>query len=195
MKTRNQAICKHLADMAAVETHIHEAVRRQLKHTEELQLNDALHANVLELLGRIERTLELHKATLERTIDAYGGSLQTNVKQIITEMLGAAAGLYDELRDHKLSRMLRDDYTALTLASAAYGMLHTFGLAIEEPQIAAIAKKHLEDLTPLVLAIGDLVPQAVVDETARENDFAVDTSVAAKALSAIHAAWRTPSAT
>ena len=191
MKTRNQAICKHLADMAAVESHIYEAVRRQLKHTEEA--DHALHPDTTELLGRIERTLELHKATLERTIDAYGGSLQTNLKQLVTEVLGAAAGLYDELRDHKLSRMLRDDYTALNLAAVSYGMLHTFGLSVDESQIATIALKHLNDLTPLVAELGDLIPRVVVDETARENSFPVDAGVADRAAHAIRDAWRTPS--
>ncbi|MEM1096459.1 MAG: hypothetical protein AAGJ10_17810 [Bacteroidota bacterium] len=186
MTTRNDAIRKHLADMQAVESHILTAVRHQLQ--EQGELADAP-AEVEPLLRRIESTLTTHTETLALLTERYDGETQANVKKIVTEFFGMLAGLYNKVRQHEVSRMLRDNYTALSLAAMSYTSLHSFGLAIGEDNVASMAQRHLEDLTPLLMDISRVLPYAVVREVADENDFPVDTTAGARALENTHRAW------
>ncbi|MDB6140541.1 MAG: hypothetical protein JWO94_3613, partial [Verrucomicrobiaceae bacterium] len=91
-------------------------------------------------------------------------------------------------RKHPVSRMLRDDFVALNVASVAYGMLYTSALAYQEEEVAAIALSHLNALPSQLTELGRLIPEAVVKELTEEypqaNISAIDT-----ARKAIDAAW------
>ncbi|GAB5521279.1 MAG: hypothetical protein RhofKO_35300 [Rhodothermales bacterium] len=187
MTTRNDTIRKHLADMQAVEAHILAAVKRQLSETEELATAPS---QVAPLLRRIESTLTTHTETLNLLSERYDGETQANFKKIVTEFFGMLAGIYDKVREHEVSRMLRDDYTALSLAAMGYTAMHSFGLAIGEDDIASMSQRHLEDLTPLLMDLSRTLPYAVVQEVAEENDFPVDTTVGARALENTQRAWQ-----
>ncbi|MEM6646053.1 MAG: hypothetical protein AAF730_07355 [Bacteroidota bacterium] len=186
MTTRNDAIRKHLADMQAVEAHILTAIQHQLR--EQSELADAP-AQVAPLLRHIEATLTTHTETLALLAERYEGETQANFKTIVTEFFGMLAGLYNKVRQHEVSRMLRDDYTALSLAAMSYTSLHSFGLAIGEANIATMAQRHLEDLTPLLMDISRVLPYAVVEEVAAANDFPVDTTVGKLAEENTQRAW------
>ena len=187
MKTRNEAIRKHLSDMLAVESHIKEAVERQLEEDEVLK-----HSEATALLQKISLTVSTHCEKLEAVSEAYGGDLQAQIKQTITELVGAVAGLYNKVRQHELSRMLRDNYTALSLSAMSYTSMHAFGLAIREPQIAALAQQHLHDLTPLMVELSKVLPDVVVLEVAEESDFEVDVTVGQQAVDNTQEAWAPP---
>jgi len=186
MTTRNDAIRKHLADMQAVEAHILTAVRHQLQEQGELA---SAPADVEPLLRRIESTLTTHTETLELLTERYDGERQADFKRIVTEFFGMLAGLYNKVRQHEVSRMLRDNYTALSLAAMGYTSLHSFGLAIGEENVASMAQRHLEDLTPLLMDISRALPHVVVQETGEENDFPVNTTVGELAEKNTQRAW------
>ena len=46
--------------------------------------------------------------------------------------------------------MLRDDYTALSLAAISHTMLHTTGLALQNQPLADLAQRYLKDITPII---------------------------------------------
>ena len=185
MSERTNAIQKHTADLLALERHILEAIERQ--RTDE-SLKTEIEAN--KVVIQIERTLTNHIAALERLVDEYGGEAESIFKKAITEVLGVAAGLYDKMREHPVSRMLRDDYTALSLTAMAYTAYHTFGLAISEPKIADLAGRHLREITPILVEISKVLPHVVAREVAEENDeFPVDATVGAAAERNTQAAW------
>jgi ferritin-like metal-binding protein YciE len=184
MSKRTDAIQKHLADMLAVEKHILEAIERQ--RADDDARND-IEAN--KILIEIERTMKRHVATLEATVEQYGAEGESALKKAVTGILGAAAGLYDQVREHTVSRMLRDDYTALSLAAMSYTALHTFGLAVRENRVADLATDHLKEVTPLLVEISKVLPHVVARELAREEDFGVDATVGDAATANTQHAW------
>lgn len=186
MNDKNKAIRKQTADLLAAEEHILEAVEQQ-REDDDLRR----HAKANELVIRIERVLERHTDALEDLLEDYGGDddLEAKVKKALSEVFGAAAGLYDRLRGLKLSRVLRDNYTALSLAAMSYTAFHTFGLAVREEAVARLAEQHLKDLTPLLVEISQLLPDVVAQELAEEYDFPVDTTIAQQAVANTQRAW------
>lgn len=185
MNARIEAIQKHTADMLAVERHILEAVERQ---QEDGNVKSNVRAN--KVIIEVERTLKRHVTALESLSRQYEGGVESFLKKAVTEVMGAIAGLYDKVREHTVSRMLRDDYTALSLAAMSYTAYHAFGLAISEERVSALAQRHLEDLTPLLVEISKVLPHVVVAEVAEENDdFVVDTTVGAIAEANTQRAW------
>ena len=182
---RQESLRKHTSDMLSVEQHILEAVQHQ--RDEEKVKN---HVEVNKLIIKIERVLNKHVTALENLAEQYGADAQSTVKETVTKLLGVAAGLYDKVRGkHPLSRDLRDDYTALSLASMGYTTFHSYGLTVKEDRIASLASQHLKDLTPLMVEISKVLPSVVVKEVQQESDFATDTSVADQAVKNTQEAW------
>ncbi len=174
----------YVNDMAALIKHIEDAIDRQVADAR-VQTDPTAKA----LIERLHSTLRGQVKTMENHVAAVGAPAGGAIKEAVASLLGTAAGLYDKVRKHPMSRMLRDDYTALSLASVAYSMLHTTGLAVGELPTANVALRHLKELTPLIMAIGELIPIVVVKELA-EDDPSLDQSVAAHARENIVAAWR-----
>ncbi len=170
--------------MSAVIEHILEAVKRQ---REDETVRNHLDAN--KVIIEIERVLKQHASALENLAEQLGAKGESVVKKAITEALGIAAGLYDKVRQDKVSRMLRDDYTALSLAAMGYTAMHTFGLAIKEDRIANLALNHLKDVTPLLVELSKVLPLVVAQETKEENDFPVDASAGETAVTNTQHAW------
>jgi hypothetical protein len=182
---RKESIRKHTSDMLAIEQHILDAVRRQ---RDDGKMESDVNAN--NITAEIERVLSKHVAVLEDLAQQYGAEGQSTAKEALTKLLGVAAGLYDKVRgDQPISRDLRDNYTALSLATMGYTAYHTFGLAVDEERIATLAQKHLKDLTPLLVEISKALPEVVVRETNEDSDFPVDTSVVSQAVSNTQEAW------
>ena len=182
---RKESSRKHVSDMLSVERHILEAVQQQRDDE-----NVKNHVEANKLIIKIERVLNNHVTALEALAKQYDADTQSSVKKTVTKLLGVAAGLYDKVRgDHPLSRDLRDNYTALSLASMGYTTFHTYGLTVKEDRIADLAAQHLKDLTPLMVEISKVLPSVVVKEVQEESDFATDTSVADRAVKNTQEAW------
>lgn len=184
MTDQQSEIRKHLSDMLAVEEHILEAIERQ--RTDE-EVREHLEANTI--LIEIERVLRVHTDALRDLANQYGAGGESLVKRAVTEALGFMAGLYDKVRDHKVSRMMRDNYAALSLAAMSYTALHTFGLAVRESRIAEVALRHLEEVTPLLIEISRTLPQLVVAEVGDRLDQQVDASAIQSAIRNTQRAW------
>ena len=182
MSDQKSALQKHLNDMLGVEDHILKAIGRQRENED---VRNTVEAN--KVIIEIERVLKEHTAALENLVKGYGG--KSVLKDAVSEALGFVAGLYDKVREHTVSRMLRDDYTALSLAAMAYTALHTTGLAFKDRGVADLAERHLKDITPLLVEISKVLPHVVAKEVAEENDFAVDGSVGVQATVNTQAAW------
>src|SRR5215813_7465771 len=101
-------------DMLAVEQEIHQAFRRQ-KHSDK----PTVHPETAQLIARIEDTIDRHIADLRSALGRLGGS-ESALKRAVGAALGAIAGIYDQVRDEAVSRMVRDDLAALNFAVACY---------------------------------------------------------------------------
>jgi hypothetical protein len=186
MKNPESVLHGYLTDMAAVEQHIHEAVERQLK-TEALSEYPEAHRVVEEL----RTTLERHLSTLRREIESGDGEsvdFVEAVKKAVAGALGLVAGLYDKIRTDKVSRMIRDDYTATSLATVSYQMLHTTALGLKNDRVADMALNHLKDLTPILVQLSEIVCTVVAQELAREEKI-FDGTVGERAINNTHEAW------
>jgi ferritin-like metal-binding protein YciE len=185
MKDNREALRPYLADMAAVEKHILEAVERQRDDDDIKQFPEAL-----QLVGRVESTLKSHVETLNRQLEGYsGGGAAGAVKQAVTGVLGAIAGMYDKVRKDTASRALRDDYTALSLASVSYGMLHTTALGLSQGTVAELAKSNLEEINSLIMELGLAIPRVVLKELSFEG-YSIDTGAADLAVKNLEETWR-----
>jgi ferritin-like metal-binding protein YciE len=186
MKDARDILRPYVADMAAVEKHILEAIERQRNDDDVKQLPQAL-----QLVSRLETTLKRHVDSLESHLKQFeGGGVAGTVKETVTGVLGVFAGLYDKVRKDTVSRMLRDDYTALNLAAVSLTMLHTTALAVHHQTTADLALRNLKEITPLVMELGMVIPHVVVRELA-EDGRAYDAAIAQQAVRNIEQAWQT----
>jgi hypothetical protein len=189
VKDTREQIRPYVADMAAVEKHILEALERQQKDDSVKGIPEAK-----SLIDRLAGVLRTHISGLETHIAGMpGGTMAASVKEAVTGLLGGLAGIYDKVRKDSVSRDLRDDYTALSLATVSYTMLHSTALGLGEMTTAEISLRHLEELTPFVMELAEIIPPVVLKELSAEG-YAIDPSCHGQAVKNTQEAWKTASA-
>ena len=182
---RTEILNTYVTDMGAVESHIAEAVQRQLDSDDTKKYPDAV-----RVLTSLKATLDRHVNGLENYNDGTdGGGIKEAVKQAVLGTLGVAAGFYDQIRQtDKVSRMVRDSYTATSLAAISYHMLYTTALALKEDRLAAMALSNLNDLTKIIGDLSEAVCTVVAQELTDE-DKTIDPNVGRQAVMATQKAW------
>jgi ferritin-like metal-binding protein YciE len=184
MKDNREALRPYIADMAAVEQHILEALERQRNDDDVKQFPEAF-----QLIGRLEGVLRRHVQELEQHLEGFpGGGVATSLKEAVTGILGAVAGVYDKVRKDTASRALRDDYTALSLAAISYTMLHATALGLNQGMTAQIALSNLKDLTPFIVELSQVIPPVVLRELSFEG-YPIEPGVGQQAARNTHEAW------
>lgn len=177
------ALRMYINDMLALQKHILEAVSRQIDDE-----NLKGHGPAAALAANIRSTLTQQVSELQTQVSRLGSETGATIKQAVSSALGALAGVYDKVRKDPVSRMLRDDYTALCLATISYTQLHTTGLAFGDQAVADLALRHLEGLTPLVMQINQVMPGVVTEELKDEGN--IDTSAVGEATENTQQAWK-----
>ena len=152
----------YVNDVLALERLIKEAVARQ---TADEQVRE--NAEAATVVNEIALSTETRLTDLNELSDALGGGAGA-VKETVAAVAGVFAGLYDKVRKHPVSRLLRDDCTALALASTAYSMLYTAGVALHNGHVAAVAQRGLRKVTPLIMQVSRVIPAVVVAELAAD---------------------------
>lgn len=175
---------RNLIDVIALDNHVLGAVRRQLrdKHVEGM-------AEAREILEEIERVLEGHVIRLNEELDALGGGGPSGFRAMMGGLTGAIAGMADRFRSEPVSRMLRDDYIALSAVSISYSMLQTTALTLGSQTLADAAQLCMEQTTPLVVRISDAMPRIVTMELQRES-VPMQPGIAEEAEQAAMGAWQ-----
>jgi hypothetical protein len=174
---------QYVSDMVSLDQHILDAIERQL---EDDRTNSYPEAR--QLISTIKRTFDSHVNGLRGQLKSLGGEESGPVKEAVSAVAGVAAGLYDKVRHDPVSKMLRDDYTALSLASIAYTMLHTTALALQHQATADLAERYLKDVTPIIVDISRAIPGVVVKDLEDEKVL-IDRSVGQEAVRKTQAAW------
>ena len=182
---RTAILNDYVTDMSAVEGHILAAVERQLASDATANYPDAVSA-----LTSLKTALKKHVDSLEAyNAKTEGGGVKEAIKEAVTGALGVAAGFYDQIRQtDKVSRMVRDSYTATSLAAVSYHMLYTSALALKADDLAALALRNLEDLTGLIGRLSEVVCTVVAAELGAE-DKAIDASVGQEAVRKTQETW------
>jgi ferritin-like metal-binding protein YciE len=153
------AIATYLGDMLALERHIAAPIESQLNSQDHQEYGEAI-----GLIGRIKSLTESHIAALDQRLQQVGGSAGSGVKSAWSQLLGGGAAALNQVRKTKVSKSLRDDYTALGLAAISYTMLHATALGLGDETTAQLAKRHLDDITPVIVAISRQIGGVVLSE-------------------------------
>jgi hypothetical protein len=119
-----------------------------------------------------------------------GGHELSGIKNAVSAVLGSGGAVVDKMRVRgRVSKILRDDQTALSLLSVSYELLHTTALALNDTNTAQIAQQHLTELTPLVMELSNCVPAVVINEL-RQDGLPVNTGAIDQAREAHRRAWQ-----
>lgn len=155
----NEAINSYITDMLALEQHIHKAITGQIEDLDEDYPDVVRHLRVVE--GEVEGHIDSLKALIERRAEG-GQGLADVVKRAGSAVLGVGAAAIDFVRNEKLPKNLRDDYTATSLAAIGYVMLYTTALSLGDREVAELAHRHLKDHARSVMRLHNVIPASVI---------------------------------
>ena len=184
MADEQHSLQTYVSDMLALERHVRVPFEAQTKDDDFTKYGDAG-----ALVARALTLAQTHIDDLQQSLDGLGGHAGSPVKSAVAELEGFFAGAIDKMRKTKVSKALRDDYTALALCSAGYTMLQSTALALGDSSVASLAQRHLQDYAGLVIDIGQELPAVVLIEL---RDIGVNASESAiePARQAAQNAWR-----
>lgn len=177
-----ELLTKYLGDMHALESHIYQAIDKQVG-----LLDD--HEDARQKTIQFRDTLQQHLQTVDARLNQLGGSPTHPIKQGAAAALGIAAGLIDKVRTSEAAKDLRDDYTAINHAIISYEMLYTTALAAGDQETADLSKRHLKDHAAFVMEITFFMPKLVLDEL-RQDGLAVAPTAQQAAEQGLHEIWR-----
>lgn len=172
----------YVGDMVSLESHIEEALDKQLKETKD---NPQMNAAVQRFHDMVKHNRD-HMKQYQETIGTTGGN---PIAAVGSAVLGKAAGVIDLVRSEGISKSLRDDYTAFNLAAMSYTMLYTTSSAFSNTELSGICEEHLRGYAKAIQELNQLVPNAVLDELAKD-DHQVNPSVAGQVRSMVNDAWK-----
>ncbi|MBC5829038.1 MAG: DUF892 family protein [Candidatus Eremiobacteraeota bacterium] len=184
MGDNQHSLATYVSDMLAVERHIRTPFGTQMDDGDFSEYGEAR-----ALLGRLCDTADRHINDLKQCLDDLGGHEASPIKSAVLKIEGFFAGAIDKVRKTKVSKGLRDDYTALALCTAGYTMLAATANAMGEPQVATLAQRLLRDYAQCIMEIGNALPGVVVKELA-DNGLAVDDSTIEQSRRFTQEAWR-----
>jgi ferritin-like metal-binding protein YciE len=167
-----QTIADYVGDMAALESHIEEALDRQLIEFEDDPV-------ALAAVQDFHDMVKQHRDTLKGMEEEAGKTIGTPIKEAGAALIGKAAGIINFVRSEGISKGLRDDYAAFSLAAISYSMLHTTATALGDSRVGSLAERHLRDHAGAIMRINDIMPGAVIRELEKDGHRADNAAVEA----------------
>jgi ferritin-like metal-binding protein YciE len=167
-----QTIADYVSDMAALESHIEEALDRQLIEVTDDPVAVAAVRGFHDMVKR-------HRDTIKAIEEETGKTIGSPIKEAGAALIGKAAGIIDLLRTEGISKGLRDDYAAFSLAAISYSMLHTTATALDDHRVASLAERHLRDHADAIMRINEIMPEVVMRELEKDGHRADNTAVEA----------------
>ncbi|HEX5993115.1 MAG TPA: DUF892 family protein [Thermomicrobiales bacterium] len=167
-----QTIADYVSDMAALESHIEEALDRQLTEVKDDPV-------ALAAVRDFHDMVKEHRDTLKAMEEETGKTIGTPIKEAGAALVGKAAGIIDLVRTEGISKGLRDDYAAFSLAAISYSMLHTTATALGDGRVASLAERHLRDHADAIMRINEIMPEVVIRELEKDGHRADNAAVEA----------------
>jgi hypothetical protein len=185
-RNKDEAINSYITDMLSLEEHIEKAVRGQLNDLED-------YPEVTRDLKQVLRKVEQHVSDLQELSERRKArSASDAIKKAGSAVLGVGAAAIDLVRTEGLPKNLRDDYTAFSLATIGYLMLHTTALSLQEREVAELARQHFADYAQSVTLLHNVVPGAVI-RYLREEGLPVQEGVLPEISRTIEEIWHSQS--
>jgi ferritin-like metal-binding protein YciE len=176
-------IADYVGDMAALESHIEEALDRQLN---EVKDDPVARGAVQEFHDMVKR----HRDTLKALEEETGKTIGNPIKEAGSALIGKAAGIINLVRTEGISKGLRDDYAAFSLAAISYSMLHTTATALGDQRVASLAERHLQDHAQAIMRINEIMPGVVIRELQKDGHQA-DVTAEEATRRAVSRSWET----
>jgi hypothetical protein len=187
-RERNEAINSYIGDMLSLEDHIEKAIASQIKDLED-------YPDVVTELKQLHRTIEHHISDLRLLSDRRkAGGVAEAVKRAGSAVAGVAAGVIDLFRTEGLPKNLRDDYTALSLATIGYVMLYTTALSLDDREVADLGQQHFNEYAEVMVRFNTIIPPAVIRYLGQEG-LLVREDVLPEIYRAVADGWRTAEST
>ena len=158
------AVQTYVSDMLALERHIGQAISAQDK------IDDPSLGSATGVIAQLKALNVSHTTALEQHLKALGGHEASAIKSAWSALLGIGAEAINSARKTKLTKALRDDYTALNLAAMGYTLLFATGIGLGDQTTADLAKRHLSDYARLVMLINEVIPGVVLAELAEDGE-------------------------
>ena len=177
-----KTIRDYVGDMVALESHIEEALDRQLKQVK----YDPI---ALEAVRGFHGTVKAQRDRIKALQDEIGTTAGNPIIKAGSALLGAAAGIIDMIRPEGNSKALRDDYTAFNLAAMGYTMLFTTATALDNQRVADVANQHLRGYAEAIQRINHIIGDVVVAELTKDGH-QVQGNAADVARQTVDAAWK-----
>ncbi len=159
------AIATYLSDLLALERHMAAPIDTQTKSADHQAYPEAQ-----RIFTTIKTLTDTHIAALEAQLNAVGGHQGSGIKSAWSQLMGGGASAINTVRKSKVSKSLRDDYTALGLAAISYTMFHATALGLGDSASAQLAKRHLDDITPIIVQISQVIPSVVLQELKEDGE-------------------------
>lgn len=157
-----QTFADYVGDMVALESHIEEALDRQLKEAQD-------DPDARQAVQRFHDTVKRHRDTLKALQEETGSTAGNPIIEAGSALLGKAAGVVDLVRTEGISKSLRDDYAAFSLAAISYSMLHTTALSLGNQKVASLSEQFLTDYAGAIERINEIMPSVVERELAKDG--------------------------
>lgn len=183
MADQKTLLQKYVSDMVALESHIYQAIDKQVKE-------NATEPAVKARFQTFAKTLEAHQSALASRLKALGGAANSPVKEGVAAIFGIAAGVIDKLRSEEVSKDFRDDFTALCLSLISYEMLHTTAVALGDRETADLAARNVKDNAEFINYIQQILPQVVVGELKKNHEVSVDANATEETKNLVDSIWK-----
>ncbi|WP_428236386.1 hypothetical protein [Gracilimonas sp.] len=148
----------YTTDLYALLKHTQKAVKTQ-KSSSKVD-----HTKAVDLLHDIDVALTEQLNEFDGMEDLLNSGTATTIKEKLATVSGSLAGLMDTQREDPVSKMLRDDYTALSMIASGYTMLHTAALGAGEDHLAEFTKSSLTTIAALITETSRVMPHVVANE-------------------------------
>jgi ferritin-like metal-binding protein YciE len=178
----------YVSDLLALEKHISQPLQGQLDSDD-----TAKYGQARNLIQQIQLQNDAHIATLQSALDQLGGHPASPVKSAWASLLGGAASAIGGSRKTKVTKWLRDDYTALSLAAISYTLLHATAVGLGDTKISSLALQGLSDYSRSIMLVNQVIPDVVLGEL-RDDGQQVATNAAETIRQQTNEIWKSQAA-
>lgn len=160
MTNQSNILRQAIYEQIAIEENICSLIEDKISEIEDVNFSDAK-----DLLRQVSKILENHYGLLNNLLTTLeDGKVTFQGASLTDQDKGLSKSLDAEENRWRISKILRDVYSALNLITISNTRLNTIGLALNSEDVANIALKHIEALAPLVEKISKLAPEVITRE-------------------------------
>jgi hypothetical protein len=182
MRTINEkSLRKYSSDLYSLQNHLLKAVKKQ-------QASDKVkEKEAIEILHMINLRVSEQIKEFDPMLEELGGDISDEIKSKIATFTGTISGLIESARRDPVSKMLRDDYIALSMLAVGYKMLYTTSLVAHSDDLAEMCMNHLTSITQMINEISKAIPMVITKELVDDHELAAE--IGKKAVENTQKAW------